>query len=116
MDRNESEVVYFCFVVCLLMLAGLIGVYRYTKGRSGPVSGLVFAGFGPFLGVLLIVIDAIRNAARTKDYRFAKQLAATDDDFSLVAYVGIMAVVGLGASLVASILYMYSIRDELDGW
>ncbi|QDT73318.1 hypothetical protein [Lacipirellula limnantheis] len=116
MDRNPSdEAAYGYFVVCLLTLVGLIVIYRSTKGRSGPLSALVFVALGPFLGVLLIFIDALRNAARTEQSRHIG-ISAGVDSFSMVAYIGKMAAFGLGASLVASILYLYSIRDELDGW
>lgn len=114
MDRNASdEVAYGYWVVCLFMLAGLVVVYRYTKGRSGPVSSLVFAAFGPFLGVLLLFIDVLRHATRTEESRRIR-ISAGVDDFSIVAYIGTMAAIGLCASLIASLLYMYSIRDELN--
>ncbi len=116
MKRDASDEVALAYsVLCLLLLAGLIVVYKCTRGRSGPISGLVFVVFGPVLGVALIFIDTLRNTARTEELRNLRVRQGVDD-FSIVAYVGMMVAIGLGASLIASILYMYSIRDELDDW
>ena len=116
MDQNTSDQITLGYLaVCIGLLAGLIVVYKRTRGRSGPISALAFVVFGPVLGVVLIFIEAMRDAARTEVVRNSR-ISAGVDDFSIVTYVGMMAAIGLGASLIASILYMYSIRDELDEW
>ncbi|QDT74697.1 hypothetical protein [Lacipirellula limnantheis] len=113
---DEAAIGYLVVIfVCLGLLIGLLVVYVHTRGRSGPISALVFVVCGPVLGIVLFLIDAFRILARPEQSRLARQ-SAWFDDFSVVAYVGMEAAFGLGASLIASLIYMYSIRHELDNW
>lgn len=110
--HEASEIAFGYTVICLGLLAGLGVIYKHTRGRSGPISGLIFVLFGPVIGVALVVVNAIRYELGSE----AAKEAAKLNEFSIVAFIGMMAACGLGASLIASILYMYAIRDELDEW
>lgn len=112
--HNEPEISLGYAVACFGLLVGIAVICRYTRGRSGPLSGAVFVIFGPLLGVALLVAKAIRIELSSEAVRDAAN--AELNEFSIVAYVGMMATCGLSVSLLASILFMHAIRDELDDW
>lgn len=96
----------FLYGMLLLLAIALWALNVRHRGRSGPVSALLFFLFGPVLGVAAIV--AWLPIADPRDPDSSKLYG-----LSLNHFLALAAIAGLAAALIGAAIHGYRIRDEL---
>lgn len=90
----------------ILLTIGLAGMNIRHRGRSGPVSALLFFLFGPVLGVAAVVAWLFIADPRDPD---GSKLYGLD----LNQFLALATIAGLTAALIGAAIQGYRIRDEL---
>ena len=89
-----------------LLTFGLIALHFRTRGRSGPITALLFVLFGPALGVMLMIGWLV--GSRPRDPRSVELYGL---HFSL--FSELMILLGVLAAFMGAAIHGYRIRDEL---